>query len=40
MKIEDWGEQNRKGSYNAGVVVANMLECFRDKFPIKFKEEE
>ena len=37
---DNWGEQNHKGSYNAGVVVANMLECFRDKFPINFKEEE
>lgn len=38
--VGNWGEQNRKGSYNAGVVVANMLECFRDKFPKNFKEEE
>ena len=37
---DNWGEQNHKGSYNAGVVVANMLQCFRDKFPINFKEEE
>ena len=38
--VEDWGEQNLKGSYNAGVVVANMLECFRNEFPKNFKEEE
>lgn len=36
----NWGKQNRLGSFNAGVVVANMLECFRNEFPKNFKEEE
>lgn len=30
----NWGEQNRLGSYNAGVVVANMLELIRNDLPI------
>jgi hypothetical protein len=27
-----WGNQNAIGSYNAGIVVANMLEVLKDKF--------
>ena len=26
-----WGQQNAMSSYNAGVVVANMLELLKDK---------
>ncbi len=32
VDVDDkWGNQNRLGSYNAGVVVANILELFRNK---------
>ncbi len=29
-----WGEQNRKSSFNAGVVVVNMLEYFRNELGV------
>ena len=33
-----WGEQNRSSSFNAGVVVANMLEYFRNELCITSNE--
>ena len=33
-----WGNQNRTGSYNAGVVVANMLEYFRNELGVTTNE--
>lgn len=32
---DKWGSQNAIGSYNAGIVVANMLEILKDKFEEK-----